>query len=183
MRFEDYQRSLKADFMRYISPRQDTIRSRFLTYFSAAGCQWSFWFRTVRYLRTKKWLRIFYYMSLLKFRRVSIKYGIDISSNLKKCGNGLAINHYSCIVVHANCELGEEVTLRQGVTIGTNGRGEPVLGNNVDVGAGTAIIGNVHIGNNVVIGANSVVTHDVPDNAIVAGNPARILRFRDDEKE
>lgn len=71
-------------------------------------------FRTVRYLRIKKCLRIFYYMSLLKFRRVSIRYGIDISSNLKKCGNGLVINHYSCIVVYANCELGEGVTLRQG---------------------------------------------------------------------
>lgn len=57
-----------------------------------------------------------------------------------------------------------------------------MLGNNVDVGAGAAIIGNVHIGNNVLIGANSVVTHDIPDNAIVAGNPARILRFRVDEK-
>ena len=150
--------------------------------FFTAGCQWCFLFRTVRYLRIKKCLRIFYYMSLLKFRRVSIRYGIDISSNLKKGGNGLVINHYSCIVVHVNCELGEGVTLGQGGTIGTNGRGEPVLGNNVDVGAGAAIIGNVHIGNNVLIGANSVVTHDIPDNAIVAGNPARILRFRVDEK-
>lgn len=61
-------------------------------------------------------------------------------------------------------------------TIGAKEEGRPVLGDNVSLGANVTIVGNVHIGNNVVVGAGAVVVKDVPDNCVVAGNPARILR-------
>lgn len=56
--------------------------------------------------------------------------------------------------------------------------GVPTIGDNVTIYAGAKVIGNIKIGNNVTIGANSVVTNNVPDNAIVAGAPAKILRYK-----
>ena len=53
----------------------------------------------------------------------------------------------------------------------------PTIGNNVSLGANVNIMGNVTIGNNVIVGAGSVVVKDVPDNCIVAGNPAKIIKF------
>lgn len=52
----------------------------------------------------------------------------------------------------------------------------PVIGDNVTLGANVTIIGDVHIGNNVIIGAGSVVVKNVPDNCVVAGNPAKVIR-------
>lgn len=70
--------------------------------------------------------------------------------------------------------------MRQCTTIGNkkDGRNDltPVIGDNVNVGANVVIIGNITIGNNVIIGAGSVVVHDVPDNSVVAGNPARVIK-------
>ena len=54
---------------------------------------------------------------------------------------------------------------------------QPIIGNTVNLGANVVIIGNIHIGDNVIVGAGSVVVKDIPDNCIVAGNPARIIRF------
>lgn len=61
------------------------------------------------------------------------------------------------------------------------GKGSPVIGNNVLLFAGAKIIGNVNIGNNVVVGANAVVTHDVPDNAVVVGIPAKVINYNGKE--
>lgn len=61
--------------------------------------------------------------------------------------------------------------------MGAKNNGRPIIGNNVNLGANVVIIGNIHIGDNVIVGAGSVVVKDIPDNCIVAGNPARIIRF------
>lgn len=68
----------------------------------------------------------------------------------------------------------------QGVTIGKNTKGSPVIGDNVFIGANALVIGKVVVGNNVCIGAGSVVVKDVPDNAVVVGNPARIISYDGD---
>ena len=57
--------------------------------------------------------------------------------------------------------------------------GGAVAGDNIEFGVGCKMVGNVRIGDNAIIGANSVITHDVPSNAIVAGAPARVLRYID----
>lgn len=54
-----------------------------------------------------------------------------------------------------------------------------MIGDNVSLGANVTIIGNIHIGNNVVIGVGSVVVKDVPDNCVVAGNPAKVIKYLD----
>jgi serine O-acetyltransferase len=82
------------------------------------------------------------------------------------------------IVIHPRSQIGSNVVISQQVTIG--GRSKivnlPVIGNNVLLGAGSKILGDVKIGNNVVVGANAVVVHDVPDNSVVAGIPAKIIK-------
>ena len=95
-------------------------------------------------------------------------------------GNGLFIDHGMGVVIGETSVIGDDVTLFQGVTLGGTGkeRGKrhPTLGNNVVVGAGGKILGNVNIGDNVQIGANAVVIKDVPPNSTVVGIPGRVVR-------
>ena len=95
-------------------------------------------------------------------------------------GPGFFIDHGMGVVIGETAEIGENVTLYQGVTLGGTGaeRGKrhPTLGNNVVVGAGAKILGNIRIGNYVKVGAGSVVVHPVPDNCTVVGVPAEIVR-------
>ncbi|WP_437325150.1 serine O-acetyltransferase [Sorangium sp. So ce381] len=81
------------------------------------------------------------------------------------------------VVIHARASIGDNCLVSQNVTIGRNfgSQGVPRLGNDVYVGAGSAIFGDISIGDNVIIGANSVVNKDVPSNSVVAGNPFRII--------
>ena len=94
---------------------------------------------------------------------------------------GLRIVHTQGCTV-APFKAGKNLSVYQGVTIGysvsnsEDGIGTPTFGNNVSIMANAVVFGNIKIGNNVVIGAGSVVTKDVPDNCVVAGNPARIIR-------
>lgn len=93
-------------------------------------------------------------------------------------GRRLRIEHFGGIVVSGDATLGDDVVLRQGVTIGlrrTKVRGAPHIGNRVDIGAGAKILGDIRIGDDAVIGANAVVLCDVPAGALAVGVPARIV--------
>lgn len=97
-------------------------------------------------------------------------------------GKGLIFTHHGCIVINSQTEIGENCTIFQDVTIGgINGRGVPTIGNNVVLFAGAKVIGKVRIGNNAVVGANAVVTKDVPDGAVVAGVPAKVISYKGKE--
>lgn len=82
------------------------------------------------------------------------------------------------VVIHSQSVIGKKVIIGQNVTIGRklSPNGIPKIGNNVYISAGSRIIGDIEIGNNVIIGTNSVVTKDVPDNCIIAGAPAKVIR-------
>lgn len=94
-------------------------------------------------------------------------------------GRRLNIEHFGGIIVHGHCVIGDDVTIRQGVTLGNKGAGNlagaPRIGNRVDIGAGAKIIGNVTIGDDVRIGANAVVLTDIPSHSLAIGVPARIV--------
>jgi serine O-acetyltransferase len=96
-------------------------------------------------------------------------------------GTGFFIDHGMGVVIGETTEIGDYVTLFQGVTLGGTGkeRGKrhPTLGNHVVVGAGAKVLGGIRIGDNVKIGANAVVLRTVPANSTVVGNPGRIVRY------
>ena len=99
-------------------------------------------------------------------------------------GSGLFIDHGMGVVVGETTEIGDHVTLFQGVTLGGTGkqRGKrhPTIGSNVVVGAGAKVLGPICIGDYVKIGANSVVLQDVPDHSTVVGIPGKIVRIKDE---
>lgn len=132
-------------------------------------------FRLCNYLKEKKLLIIFFIIFRINYRRLSIKLGIQIPYTTK-IKEGFSIHHYSCIVIHGKSIIGKNLNIRQGVTIGDVNSKVPIIGDNVYIGAGAKIIGDVKVGSNVIIGANAVVTRDIPDNTIVGGIPAKIIR-------
>ena len=97
-------------------------------------------------------------------------------------GEGFFIDHGMGVVIGETAVVGNNVTLYQGVTLGGTGkeRGKrhPTLGNNVVVGAGAKILGNITIGDNVQIGSNAVVIRDVPPDSTVVGVPGRIVKTK-----
>jgi serine O-acetyltransferase len=99
-------------------------------------------------------------------------------------GAGLFIDHGMGVVIGETTEIGDNVTLFQGVTLGGTGkqRGKrhPTIGSHVVVGAGAKVLGPITIGDYVKIGANSVVLQNVPDHSTVVGIPGRIVRIKDE---
>ena len=110
-------------------------------------------------------------------RRQSFKYGVYIHKNT--CGYGLRIVHIGGIHVNAS-RVGNYCSFTQGVVLGKkdNNENRPYVGNNVKFTLGCKVIGRVKIGDNSVICPNSVVINDVPDNCIVSGVPATIVKQR-----
>ena len=102
-------------------------------------------------------------------------------------GEGLVIHHATGLVINNGVVIGKNVTLKHNTTIGNkeslNGLdlGCPIIGDNVSIGPHSVIIGPIVIGNNSIIGAGSVVVKDVPPFSIVAGNPAKVIRFLNEE--
>lgn len=97
-------------------------------------------------------------------------------------GGGYYAAHAYATIINAK-RIGNNFSCRQCTTIGNkqDGRNDliPTIGDNVTVGANAIIIGPVKIGNNVIIGAGSVVVKDIPDNCVVGGNPAKILKYKE----
>ena len=81
------------------------------------------------------------------------------------------------VVIHSNTKIGHNVTIAQNVTIGRNfgDKNVPTIGNDVYVGAGSVIFGEITIGNNVIIGSNSLINKSISDNCTVVGNPFKII--------
>ncbi|MDO5562225.1 MAG: serine O-acetyltransferase EpsC [Synergistaceae bacterium] len=107
--------------------------------------------------------------------------GIEIHPGAE-IGSGFFIDHGAGVVIGETAEIGDNVTLYQGVTLGGTGKDKgakrhPTLGSNVFVGSGAKILGPIKVGDNTRIGANSVVLKDVPDNSTVTGMRARIVKM------
>lgn len=114
--------------------------------------------------------------------RLNRKHRIMLSPTAQ-IGKGLIIPHPNGIIIGAGVSIGDNCTIYQHVTLGQNRGKYPLIGNHVIVYAGAVICGGVHIGNNAIIGANAVVTKDVPENAIVGGIPAKVIKMRNPKKD
>lgn len=89
---------------------------------------------------------------------------------------GIYCAHPYSTIINAD-SIGENFVCRHCTTIGHKNKLRPIIGDNVDLGANVMIIGGVRVGNNVIVGAGSVVVNDVPDNCVIAGNPAKIIKY------
>jgi serine O-acetyltransferase len=105
--------------------------------------------------------------------------GIEIHPGVK-IGRRFFIDHGMGVVIGETAVIGDDVLIYQGVTLGGTGveigKRHPTIGNNVVIGAGAKILGNISVGDNAYIGANAVVIKDVPANSTVVGVPGRITR-------
>lgn len=132
--------------------------------------------RKCEYWRDKNKIIFAIYRTI--YQRYKIKYMMDIPARVK-IGRGLRIEHIGGIVINPEAQLGENITMLNGVLIGAQNRGPkrgfPVIGNYVWIGTNAIIVGKIHIGNNVLIAPGAYVNFDVPDNSIVLGNPGKII--------
>ncbi len=105
--------------------------------------------------------------------------GIEIHP-AARIGEGLFIDHGAGVVIGETADIGNDVTLYQGVTLGgtgfATGKRHPTVQDNVTIGSGAKLLGPITIGHGAKIGANSVVITDVPANATVVGNPGHPVR-------
>ncbi len=137
------------------------------------------WRYTVRPALLRRPLSLLY--KLMKIT-VQITSGIDLPCEAV-VGRRLRIDHFGGIVVSGDSVIGDDVVIRNGVTIGlkrTGERGAPRIGDGVDIGSGARILGPVSVGAGAVVGANAVVISDVPAGALAVGVPARIKRRREE---
>ncbi|MBS4808619.1 MAG: serine acetyltransferase [Paraprevotella sp.] len=94
-------------------------------------------------------------------------------------GFGIKIFHWGSIVINDKAIIGDNFCVYPGVCIGrTVDGGVPKIGNNVTFFTNSGAYGGITIGNNVTVAPNAVVTHDIPDNCIVAGIPAKIIKYK-----
>ena len=121
-------------------------------------------------------------LALWLSKRMRKRMGADIHP-AATIGRRFSIDHGAGVVIGGTAIVGDDCLIYQGVTLGMTGnklegKRHPTLGNNVMVGAGAIVLGDIHIGNNVKVGAGAVVVHDVPDDVTVVGVPATVVRDR-----
>ncbi len=112
-------------------------------------------------------------------QRTVRKTGIEIHPGAK-IGKRFFIDHGTGVVIGETTEIGDDVTIYQGVTLGGTGKDvgkrHPTVGSNVMIGAGAKVLGPVKIGDNTKIAAGSVVLHEIPPNSTAVGTPARVVK-------
>jgi serine O-acetyltransferase len=128
-------------------------------------------------------INIYYFYLRYKFRKLSILLSFSIPLNV--FGPGLAIVHYGTIIINQAAKIGKNCRIHAGTNIGASGGNPeaPQIGDNVYIGPGAIIFGNIKIGNNVAISANATVNKSFEENNIMlAGSPARKIKEIDISK-
>lgn len=163
---------VKADLFRYggLSGKKG-----FLKGLRIPGFRYTYIFRKLE--NCKKYSLKYFLFGFLK-QKYQFKYGIQIPVGTQ-IGEGLFMGHYGTIIINENVKIGNNCNLGHLVTIGQANRGRfkgcPTIGDNVWIGTGSVIVGNILIGSNVLIAPNSFVNIDVPTNSLVIGNPCKII--------
>lgn len=120
--------------------------------------------------------KLFSLLYRIAYKGVQIITGIELPCEVN-IGKNFVIDHFGGIVVSGYASFGDNCRIRNGVVVGLRKVDHPCapkIGNNVDIGAGAKVLGDIRIGDNVAIGANAVVLCDVPDNHMAVGVPAQI---------
>ncbi|MDR3011461.1 MAG: serine O-acetyltransferase [Sphingobacterium sp.] len=160
---------IESDYVRYgknLSPIKIMLNGLFVINHCFG---YSFWFRL------SKVRGILYPLAKFMHWRLSRKFGIQIPS-ATTIGYGFYIGHGIGVVINPSAIIGNNVNISQFTTIGAHGQSAKI-GDNVYIGPSVCIVNNVVVGDNSSIGAGAVVIKDVPNNATVAGVPAKVLNF------
>ena len=168
---------IKADFGCYYKRNASILKrmANFLVVILEPGFCASFLYRIEHFLYKKG----FYFIALLLLRFNKLLTHTEISFEAT-IGGGLRLPHCNDIVIGATSIVGENVEVLNGVTLGATdlrkaGKRHPTVDDNVLLGTGAKVLGNISIGANSIIGANSVVIMDIPENVIAVGIPAKII--------
>ena len=168
-------RLIKADYHRYSSLNKmggaGKVKSFLKILLLERGFRFTFWWRLAG---VKSLFKPFFW---LFYKHYFNKYGIQINASTQ-IGGGLYIGHGLGVVINPTAIIGKNFTISQFCTIGSNKEHAATIGDNVYIAPHCCIVEDVKIGDNSTIGAGSVVTHDVPKNAIVAGVPAKIIKYK-----
>lgn len=187
MSFIDTISLIKSDFRRYKLQynKLGEDNSSFYIFMSNSGLWVLLVYRLRRYIEYE--FRLPFVRNMIRMILMIISQFLKVLTSIElpftvEIGSGCFFPHVGSIVIHYRSKVGNNCTFVQDITIGLAGRGTeegaPVIGSQVYIGAGARVIGPIVIGDNVVIGANAVVTKDVPDNAVVAGIPAKIVNYK-----
>lgn len=120
--------------------------------------------------------KLFSFLYKILYKLVQIMTGVELPCEVI-VGENFVIDHFGGIIISGYAKFGDNCRVRNGVVVGLKNihiPKAPQIGNNVDIGAGAKLLGDITIGNNVRIGANAVVICDVPDNSIAVGVPAKV---------
>ncbi len=172
MRLGELQTLLRADAFRYSGGRLGLVR----TFLRFPGFRYTATLRLAAFLREApaRGYGLFYLVGMW-LARLSIVYGVHIP-NHTRIGPGLYLGHVGGIFVNGEVVIGANCNLSQGVTLGVGGtggrRGCPVIGDEVYLGPGSVVFGPVRVGDRAAVGANAVVSRDVEPGASVGGIPA-----------
>ena len=156
--------------IRTVFENDPAARSRFEVIFTYSGLHAIWWHRIAHWFYKRRWYTIARALS----QASRFLTGIEIHPG------ATFIDHGMGVVIGETCEIGDDVVIYQGVTLGGTGKEKgkrhPTIGNNVVIASGAKVLGSFKIGDNSSIGANSVVLREVPANCTVVGIPGRIVK-------
>jgi serine O-acetyltransferase len=170
--------TISADLFRY---RRETSRGAMVSaYVREPGFRFTYYLRKVAFYGAKKrsiWMLAYIYNRIM-LHHYRFRYGFDISPTTS-IGPGLYIGHFGGVVISPYAELGANVNIAQGVTIGAASRGArkgaPTLEDRVWVGAGAILVGKITIGHDALIAPGAYVNFDVAPMSVVLGNPGKVV--------
>lgn len=176
MNYSDFKSIIRADLSRYADVcRWSTLLRCYVLH---PGFRFTCWFRFGDFCRKHKTLRCCSKLVTLIILHQSLKTGIQINPGAT-IGPGLYIPHYGGIVLNPETVIGSNCYLSHNVLIGRvhagKREGVPTIGDDVFIGTGAALLGNIKVGSNAAIGINSVVIDDVQEGVLVGGAPARVV--------
>lgn len=171
--------NLSADIRRYVQNPKDS-RNIYLLFEQGLWVIGVYRFgRWAHFLRIPVIRLILKIVAFVLFKFVEVTTGISVPASAE-IGKGLYIGHFGGIILHSDVKIGENCSIGPGVVIGTRGLGSvgaPTIGNNVYVGVGAKVLGNIKIGHRAKIGANAVVLQDIPEGATAVGVPAKVIKI------
>lgn len=126
-------------------------------------------------------IRLYYRCLRRQWDKLALKCGFSMS--YRNIGKGFSIAHYGQLAINGGCVIGNNFRVHEGVTLGSSGGGAPYIGNNVFIGTGAKVIGEITIADDVCIGAGAVVVRSITEKGTTwAGNPARKISDKNSHK-